>query len=279
MVSDKSNVYPKHFAKFIPNLLHAVSMPAFFLLCVLLYQPKALEDLMHTAEGMRDISNIWSFNIAICCAIILVCMVLMRLLFWALRKKMFMDLGRYSLWCIGETFVTSAFVALYLTLMDTGRDGYFYFLGPTFGIFVAIFVFPYMLLGLWYYYANALTIDRSSFDSMRLKFYDSRRLLKFVTPAESILYIESNENYIIIHYHENGVMKRYQLRNSMKSVEPLCEKAGFARVHRCYIINPTHVKQIRKEEGGQYFAVLEYLSDNNGIPVSKKYHSNIIALL
>ena len=92
------------------------------------------------------------------------------------------------------------------------------------------------------------------------------------------MYLESNENYVIIHFSENGVEKKYQLRNTLKSVEPLCEKAGFVRTHRGFIVNPAHVRLIRKEPGGFFFADIG--SDRpQGIPVSKKYYDNITAAL
>ena len=92
-----------------------------------------------------------------------------------------------------------------------------------------------------------------------------------------MLYIESNENYIIVHYLENAIEKRFQIRTSMKNIEPLCEQAGFARAHRCYIVNPLHVKSIRKGVGGLNFADLG--TGDDGIPISKKYYEGIAAML
>jgi DNA-binding LytR/AlgR family response regulator len=64
----------------------------------------------------------------------------------------------------------------------------------------------------------------------------------------------------------------------MKSIEPLCEQAGFARTHRCFIVNPMHIKSIRKDTGGVNFADLG-CERSEGIPISKKYYDNITALL
>ena len=93
-----------------------------------------------------------------------------------------------------------------------------------------------------------------------------------------MLYIEANENYIIVHYQENGIEKRFQIRNSMKNIEPLCERAGFVRTHRSYIVNPAHIRMVRKDVNGLYFADLG-TENSDGIPVSKKYYDNVTAAL
>ncbi len=187
-----------------------------------------------------------------------------------------MSMWRYVGWCLMEISICCAFTAMYLVLMAHGHDGYFSWLGRCISGIGSVLVFPYAIITLLICYLDALHAEPMD-DQARLKFYDSRHQLKFITSAASVQYIESNENYIIIHYMENGVSKRFQLRNSMKNIEPLCEKAGFARAHRCYILNPKHVKLVRKDPGGSNIAEIEGVED--GIPVSKKYYENIAAIL
>ena len=168
-------------------------------------------------------------------------------------------------------------MALYLTLMSKGGYGFFQMLGMCLPALVSILVYPYIILTLYYCLKQALNAP-SPDESTRLKFYDSRHQLKFITSAASVLYIEAAENYIILHYGENGVEKKYQIRNSMKNIEPLCASAGFVRTHRSFIVNPSHVKLIRKDPGGFYFAELG-TSREGGIPVSKKYYDALAAVL
>lgn len=269
------NSYPKALNGFTPHLLYVFGLPAFFLLSVLLYEPSHLVSLMHTGETVGR--PLFSFNISIVTAIIFVVMLLSRLILFLLRKHMDMTLGWFAMWCVLETVVISSFVALYLTLMDQGTDSFFLFLGRSLSSLGSIFIYPYVILTL----AFALSHVRNAASAepeTRLKFYDSRHQLKFITSAESLMYLEANENYVIIHFSENGVEKKYQLRNTLKSVEPLCEKAGFVRTHRGFIVNPAHVRLIRKEPGGFFFADIG--SDRpQGIPVSKKYYDNITAAL
>ena len=268
--------YPKSLNRFFPCYVFALAVPAFFLVSVLLYEPRALCEMMHAGEGMSSISGTYSFNIIITFVIMLAVMSLSRVLLWLLRKHLAMDLYKYVVWCIGETLICAAFTALYLVLMDRGSDGWFSWFGRAIANLGAIALYPYLILTL---FICARDADRREPQDpgARLKFYDSRHQLKFITESSSILYIESNENYIIVHYLENGFEKRVQIRTSMKNVEPLCEQAGFARAHRCYIINPQHVKSIRKSAGGQNFADLG--TGDDGIPISKKYYDSIATML
>lgn len=269
---------PKYYSKIFPNVLHFLAMPVSFLLSALLYQPRTLYELLHTAEGLYGIVNIYFFNTAILCGLIALSMFISRTLFYFVVRQTKFNMGWYALWCTGEVALMSVFGSLYFAIMDTGHWSFFYYFGTVFALFLEIMAVPYVILALMYSYMNLSNAETPLEMGSRLKFYDNRNVLKLALPANSILYIETNENYVIIHYLENNVAKKFQLRSSMKSIEPMCESAGFVRTHRCYIANPAHVKMIRKEEGGFYFAVLDSM-DNEGIPVSKKYYSGIIALL
>ena len=273
------NSFPKSLLRLGSALLHMAAIPVCFLASALLYEPHALDTLMHAGENFAAISDVKHFNLVICAAIMLVIMAISRIsILWVLRKHIDMSLWRYSFWCIGEIIVCCAFCALFLSLMDHGSiGGYFAYFGRCISSVGSVLIFPYITITLIY-----MVISKQESapleEGARLKFYDFRHQLKFITEASSVLYIESNENYIIIHYLENGVEKRYQLRNSMKNIEPLCERAGFARTHRCYIVNPRHVKMIRREQGGVNVADLG-LAHGEGIPISKKYYDSIAAML
>ena len=268
--------YPRSLNRFFPNYVFALAIPAFFLISVLMYEPRVLCEMMHAGEGIAAVKGVYSFNIIITFVILLAVMSLSRILLWLLRKNLAMDMYKYIVWCIGETLAGSAFTALFLVLMNGGHDGWFSWFGKAIANLGGIALFPYIILTLFLCardYKNREPQEQGA----RLKFYDSRHQLKFITESSSILYIESNENYIIVHYLENGFEKRVQIRTSMKNIEPLAEQAGFARAHRCYIINPLHVKSIRKSSGGQHFADLG--TGDEGIPISKKYYDNIAAML
>lgn len=272
------NAFPKNLTRLPAAFLHIGAIPAAFLAGALLYEPKALNALMSAGDSYAPLGNVNSFNIVICSAIILVVMAISRITLWLIRKRFPADMWRYAFWCIGEILVCCAFTGLYLVLMDRSYDGgYFHYFGLSISAAGSVLIVPYIILTLLY---MALDDSRSGApdNDARLKFYDNRHQLKFITTAASVTFIESNENYIIVHYLENGVSKRFQIRTSMKNVEPLCEQAGFARVHRCYIINPLHIKQIRKNSTGMNFADLGEAGEEP-IPISKKYYGSIESML
>lgn len=263
---------------FFPNLLHILLIPAFFLLCLLLYEPGPIGRLLTAGEGEVAISNIVSFNTAIISAILLLTMIISRLCFYFFGRKMGMNIMWYVGWCFLEVVLMSAFMALYLALMTSDSGDYFIMLGRSLSYLASILIYPYVIVLLIYGYSDAMHRSERTEESAKLSFYDNRHLLKFVTRSELVLYLESDENYIFIHYLDNGAHKKYQLRNSLKTVEGLCEKAGFVRIHRGYIVNPAHVKLIRKVGGGAYSAILGEGVEQE-IPVSKKYYDKLMSLL
>lgn len=260
---------PKIFKKYGTQLVYIFSITGFFLLFILLYEPRACTELLHCGEGYTSIRNIFAFNISIFCSIILVTLFLTRTIFFLISRRNGISLGVYIGWCVGEAACIAAFLALYATLMDMGSDNYFSYLGRAFRCSSTIIMFPYVIVTLSYYLHVSKSEETIS-DETRIKFYDNRHLLKLVVLRASVLYIEAQENYLHIHYVENDREKVYELRNSMKSVEELCEKAGFTRIHRSYIVNPTQVKSIEKSTDGHYFATINAPSEEK-LVVSKKY--------
>lgn len=271
------NKFPKSLRTFFPQIIYVLFITAFFFLCGTLYEPKMLDQLLRTGEGVRRIGNVYFFNFAILIAILAGTLMVLRVIYYLLREKIGQNWFWYMTWCVFEVIAISCFSALYLTLMAPSGTNYFPYLGRCFGCFASLLVYPYVIVTLGYAYRDAM-MPSGVDEGARLRFYDHRHLLKFITTASSVLYIESDENYINIHYTENGSVKKYQIRNTMKSVEPLCEQNGFVRTHRSYIVNPTHIKLIRKDEMGSFVAELDHATES-AIPVSKKYYSSVTALL
>ena len=263
---------PQSIFKVFSQIVHILAVPFFLLLSVLFYEPKSLCDLMHTGS----LQNIFTFNLSISFAIIILVMVAMRMILRFVLKKLVSEkIGYYFLWCIVELLVISAFLALYFTLMSQGGDSYFSYLVNCVRSVASVLIFPYLLLTMHYMLQDK---EVSADNAVKLRFYDSRHILKFVTPASSILYIKSDENYVVIFYNENGKVKSYQLRSTMKDVEDMCLKNGMIKSHRSYIVNPSHVSLIRKDETGLYFAELDSGLDY-GIPISKKYYQELVSKL
>lgn len=270
--------FPNSMRKIIPQIIHAVAIVVFFMLFIIIYEPKLLTGMMLTGQGAYRIEDMFAFNLSITCAIYLVSMMVTRLAIYLLRGKLMSSYLHYSAACVLEVLVASAFIGLYLVLISPEEDNYFFWFLQSIKALVGIVVYPYVIIAMAYALHDMARTDLISEEGARIKFYDNRHLLKFVTSATSVLYIEAEENYIVVHYQENGISKKVQIRNSMKSLEPLCEKAGFMRVHRSYFLNPRHVTQLRKEKDGFYFADLDS-GDGSSIPVSKRYYEQVAGAL
>jgi DNA-binding LytR/AlgR family response regulator len=62
--------------------------------------------------------------------------------------------------------------------------------------------------------------------------------------VNTVVLLEGDINYTIFHL-ENG--KQNVVAHSIKFFEPFLETHGFLRVHRSFMINPNHVKNLNKE--------------------------------
>lgn len=274
-----ATAYPKTLKNIVTQGLHVIAMTGFFLLFILIYEPRLAMNLMNTGSGLYSINDMEAFNLAISCAIIFSSMLCLRIIMLLAQKHITTSLERYGVWCVLETIIIAALLALYFTLIsrhEHSSGNYFHFLITSLKAYISIAVFPYTLMTMFFVYLDH-TKNEPMEEDARIRFYDNRHLLRFATTVSSVLYIAAEENYIVVHYDDNGTPKTTQIRNTMKSQEPLCESGTFIRVHRSYIVNPKHVKQIRKDPEGFYFADIE--KEGAAIPVSKRYLKSIDALL
>ena len=98
--------FPKSLLRLGSALLHMAAIPLCFMAIALIYEPRALDSLMHAGESFAAISDVKHFNLVICAAIMLVVMAISRIpILWVLRKHIDMSLWRYAFWCIGEIAV------------------------------------------------------------------------------------------------------------------------------------------------------------------------------
>ena len=64
----------------------------------------------------------------------------------------------------------------------------------------------------------------------------------------------------------------------MKAIEEVCIENGLVRCHRSYLINPLHVKVLRKDQEGVVYAELD-APEVQHIPVTKRYYASVSSLL
>lgn len=267
------NKFPDTLLKYRAQVVFFLALPIFFFVWVLLYDSGSMVALLKC--GRPD--SALNLNLPVVSSIILVTAVLTRTLLYLLRNHLSMTTFKYVMWCVAEVALMAVFSAIYLGLMDRSGQVYFDILINALWHFYSILVYPYIIITLMYYLVAAEE-PREVDESTRIRFYDSRHMLKFITTVSSILYVESKENYVTIHYVENGIIKQYQLRNTMKSIEELLSRSGFARTHRSFCVNPSHITLLRREKNGLFFAELDS-GAKESIPVSKKYYEVVTSLL
>ena len=262
---------PSNFRRFIPQLLHVIVLPIFFFAFLLVYSPLAAHDLLGSA--------FFGVHITLLSCIILLSVILLRLLYYFLPMKINYTL--YVFWCVAEIIFMSFFAALYIWLALHHDHQYFEVLISTFKLIFLTLLIPYAILGLSlriYDYHEKAQIAMEPNAHKRMRFYDQKHNLKLVLSPDTLLYISSDENYIQISYVENNKLRTFVLRSSMKAVEDMCVENGLVRCHRSYIINPVHVKVLRKEQDGIVYAEFDS-PEAQHIPVTKRYYASVSALL
>lgn len=254
------------------QILYTLICPAFFMVFVLLYKPMDSENFFVAGR------NMFSFNLTLYSAIILVMTALLRFAFRFVEARK-ISIQSYIIWCAGEIILTSLFCALYMCLILKGEIPYFKVLGECLTLNATTLIYPYAIISLALQANERAGGSIESQDENKLiKIHDENKKLKLVIDSASVIYIESEENYIRIHYNESGKLKEYVVRTSMKSLEDLLSKYGIIRCHRSYFINPSHVRVLKKMAEGVIVAELDS-NDLPSIPVSKRYYDNLSNIL
>lgn len=259
------------FRRFVPQLLHMIVLPIFFFAFLLIYRPMDAQQLFDNLH--------FGVHITLISCIILGSTILLRLLYYFLPMRLNYTL--YIFWCLGEMIFMSFFVALYIWLMLRRPLPYYEFLTVAFQLVSLTLVIPYVILALSlrvYEYHEKSLIANEPLSHKRMRFYDQKHNLKLVLVPHTLLYISSDENYVNIYYVENDKLRSYVLRSSMKSIEEMCVENGLVRCHRSYLINPLHVKVLRKDKEGSVYAELD-APEAQHIPVTKRYYASVSALL
>lgn len=263
--------FPNIFRRFLPQILHMIVLPAFFFFAILIYRP---------IDSLELIGNSYfGVHLTLISCIILVSEIIIRLLYYILPMKL--NYALYVFWCIGEMVFMSFFTALYIWRALYPEIPYLEIVLSSFQLISLTLIVPYVVLGLsirTYEYHEKSLIAHEPLSQKRIRFYDSRHNLKLVLMPHTILYLSSDENYVNIFYIENDKMRKFVLRSSMKAIEEVCIENGLIRCHRSYLINPSHVKVLRKEQDGIVYAELE-APEMLHIPVTKRYYEALSSLL
>lgn len=257
---------------------YAVLMPLFFFSFVFIYQPFGFDRMFDGIGGKA-----WPFHLLMQACILIGVYALTRLIFSALYKYIPFRWWHYLVWCLGEMLVCSFFCALYTSLFYHKNGGmpYFTALRKCFEIVSMTLLFPYLIgimLRIISNKTNDLAAAGKAPEETLVKFYDEHKRLKLTIDPAAILYVSADANYINIHYLENEKVKKFQLRNSMKSLEADAAKHGLIRCHRSFYVNPRHIKVLSRDKDGVIST--EFTREGvDRIPVSKQYFDQLANLL
>lgn len=270
--------------KIIPNkllsvssmLAHVLVIPVFFLFFVLIYLPEWMINLLNMDADR------WVFNLLMVTCIILGVLCASRIPITCVRSRLYgFSWLRYTLLGIGEVILMSVFVALYLTVTRNALLGgvvtsYFTTLGWSAAMVGSIVIFPYLLLN--FIFVILEQHEQQIPEDELIRLHDSSQQLKLVVASAAVVYVEADSNYLAVKYLEGERLKEYQLRNTMKALEPQFRKHGIIRCQRSFFINPRHVTALRKDKDGLIIAELD-VRNARTIPVSPNYYDNLSRLL
>lgn len=256
-------------SKNIPIAVYISVLPLFFMAFCLLYDP------FHIVEYCGYGTMAPEFHLLIMASAILLVTAVSRTVMSYVRRRKDLPLGRQAIWCAVEAFCSACSVALYIRLSRT-EVTYFQALAMSLQYVFFILVYPYALLLLLQAVYNQAVEQEP--DPGLIKFNDEQGRLKLSIAPSSILFVNAEANYVKIHYAESGKVKEYMLRTSMKSIEGMTPGSGLVRCQRSYFVNPEHIKVLRKDKDGFYYAELD-MPDIQEVPVSKQYFDTLSSKL
>ncbi|MBR4842841.1 MAG: LytTR family transcriptional regulator [Bacteroidaceae bacterium] len=255
-----------------------IPMYAFFFLIGA--KPFHLDTFMDVTQGQL------AFRAAIMVSIEIVVVLISRLSMLLARSKHQLSYTGFVIWELIEGVAITMFCALFVWLIDKRSMIYVDLLPKMFLITCSILLFPYVITALiselkdrdTRLAKNMVTIEKYASgqigrEDSTLPFTDEKKTLKLAVTANAILYVEAADNYVNICYLNNDKLIHFPLRNSMRSIEQICESNNIVRCHRSYYVNLRKVRAIQKGPDG-LFAELTYAAAPH-IPVSTTYSETV----
>ena len=255
-----------------------IPMYAFFFLIGA--KPYHLDTFMNVTQDQL------AFRSAIMASIEIVVVLISRLSMLLARSKRQMTYTGFVIWELMEGLAITMFCALFVWLMDKKTMPYMELVPKMFLITFSLLVFPYAIVALISELKDrdirlakdSVTIEKYATgqigrEDSTLPFLDEKKALKLAVTANAILYVEAADNYVNICYLNNDKLVRFPLRNSMRSIEQICESNNIVRCHRSYYVNLRKIRAIQKGPDG-LFAELTYSAAPH-IPVSTTYSETV----
>ncbi len=251
---------------------YALIMPMFFFASVFVTNSFSFEDVFSFGGTSTSTSHLLLLSVIMCGVYMI-----SRLLFCFIYRRTTLLWWHYGVWCAGEMFISSFFLAMYMSLVYRKFGGMPYFDAMEYCIkIIFVTLLPLYVICI----LSRIIVNKDKVinmlrdipqDNALAKFYDYGKRLKLTITPSAIVYVSAEANYVNIHYIENEKLRSFTLRNSMKSIESLALTQKLVRCHRSYFVNPKHVKVLGKGDDGIIYAEF-LLEDVPKIPVSKQYY-------
>lgn len=267
-------VISKYFYKMPSNVMHFVIAPLFLFVFVLTADP------YHASDFLSYGGSSYTMNLTLITLIAIAILSISRMLLFILRRILRMTWAIYILWCAGELVFVSLFQSLYMALITGGEIPFFTVLSQCFVYFALSMGYPYLVLamGIQIHYLKHREAETAPDDNSLIRFYDEYKKLRFIVARDAVLYIRSEINYVHIHYLDNTRPREYILRSSMRALESVLSRHGLIRCHRCYFVNPDHIRLVRKDNSGYAIAELDVPGQEN-VLISKTYYTAVSKFL
>lgn len=261
---------PNIFKEWSTQTWYVLISGLFFLLFGLSYRPFGMDEYLSMGRDR------YYFSLSIMMCIVMGSLAISRSLLPLLKKRLCTTWWSYIAYCLLELMAVTFWFGLYVSLMR--HDPYLGTLKYCALYSYGVLIIPYAIITLIYYITALQRVQSPVEESELVRFYDNTKQLKLVVSRSAILYINAEENYVRIHYQDaDEHIKDFQLRASMKSIEPVAAKHGLFRCQRSYFINPTRVKALRKDSHDQITAELNV--SGISIPVSRRLYAELTSLI
>ena len=90
----------------------------------------------------------------------------------------------------------------------------------------------------------------------------------FFVPVSEALYLAAADKYVEVHTRE----KTFLIRATLQGLEQQLDSEHFARIHRSYILNLNHLREMHPRSHGDYTAVLD---NGEKLVISRRYRDRV----
>jgi len=123
-------------------------------------------------------------------------------------------------------------------------------------------IVPYSIGLLILYFKSLMQkIKADKKESKLIKLHDEKGKSILTLRIDSLLYLKSEDNYVEVHFLHDKIEHKSLLRNTLKKTSSQLPTSRFLQIHRSYVINASHITQIKQSKGKTYI-FLDFVENN-----------------